>query len=216
MAGTADQLRRKAREQLERAVEALARSEGWQAWVRTRAAFRLYSLHNTLLIARQRPDATRVASWGSCDGPCAFWATRSRVNQRMKQAAVKGAFLWALSLALMAWPADALGDQSPLKFNELNLGSQPSGTTIAVQVTATNKSSEPFYVENEGVSGTNLITSLPPLDSDSCGQALVAHQPLEPGESCTTPLDITFTGGRFLDAFFCLTSICEPIRGYGR
>jgi antirestriction protein ArdC len=52
-----------ARERLERAVEALAGSKGWQAWVRTRSAFRRYSLHNTLLIAMQRPDTTRVAGY---------------------------------------------------------------------------------------------------------------------------------------------------------
>lgn len=52
-----------ARERLEQAVETLAGSEGWRAWVRTRAAFRRYSFHNTLLIAMQRPDATHVAGY---------------------------------------------------------------------------------------------------------------------------------------------------------
>jgi antirestriction protein ArdC len=52
-----------ARKRLEHAVEALASSEGWRAWIRTRAAFRRYSLHNTILIAMQRPDATRVAGF---------------------------------------------------------------------------------------------------------------------------------------------------------
>jgi antirestriction protein ArdC len=63
MAATTAERRQEAREQLERAVEALAQSEGWQAWVRTRATFRRYSLHNTILIAVQRPDATRVAGY---------------------------------------------------------------------------------------------------------------------------------------------------------
>jgi DNA primase len=54
---------REARERLEQAVAALARSQGWRAWIRTRAAFRRYSLHNTILIAMQRPDATRVAGY---------------------------------------------------------------------------------------------------------------------------------------------------------
>jgi hypothetical protein len=62
-AATRTRRREAAREQLERAVEALARSDGWQAWVRTRAAFRRYSLHNTILIAMQRSDATRVAGY---------------------------------------------------------------------------------------------------------------------------------------------------------
>jgi N-terminal domain of anti-restriction factor ArdC len=55
--------REEARRQLERAVEALAQSEGWRAWIRTRSTFRRYSLHNTILIAMQRPDATHVAGY---------------------------------------------------------------------------------------------------------------------------------------------------------
>src|SRR5436309_1691274 len=57
------QRRQEAREQLERAVEALAQSEGWQVWIRTRATFHCYSLGNTMMIAMHRPDATRVAGY---------------------------------------------------------------------------------------------------------------------------------------------------------
>ena len=53
--------RQRAREDLERAVEALTQSEGWEAWIRTRSVFRRYSLNNQFLIAMQRPDASRVA-----------------------------------------------------------------------------------------------------------------------------------------------------------
>jgi antirestriction protein ArdC len=45
------------------AVQNLTTSEGWQRWVQTRRAFHAYSLHNQLLIALQRPDATQVASF---------------------------------------------------------------------------------------------------------------------------------------------------------
>ena len=45
------------------AVERLASSEGWKAWLKTRGAFRRYSFNNQLLIALQRPDATRVAGF---------------------------------------------------------------------------------------------------------------------------------------------------------
>jgi hypothetical protein len=58
MTPTSLQRRQEAREQLERAVEALAQSEGWAAWIRTRSAFRQYSLSNQFLIAMQCPDAT--------------------------------------------------------------------------------------------------------------------------------------------------------------
>jgi N-terminal domain of anti-restriction factor ArdC len=51
------------REQFEDAVRALLTSDGWERWVRTRRAFRRYSLNNQLLIALQRPDATRVAGF---------------------------------------------------------------------------------------------------------------------------------------------------------
>jgi hypothetical protein len=38
----------------------LRSSEGWQQWLRVRRHFHSYSLHNQLLIAYQRPGATRV------------------------------------------------------------------------------------------------------------------------------------------------------------
>jgi antirestriction protein ArdC len=45
------------------AVAQLRRSAGWQAWLLARSRFHRYSLHNQLLIAHQRPGATRVASF---------------------------------------------------------------------------------------------------------------------------------------------------------
>jgi antirestriction protein ArdC len=44
-------------------VESLVSSDGWQAWLRTAARFREYSLRNQLLILSQRPEATRVAGY---------------------------------------------------------------------------------------------------------------------------------------------------------
>src|SRR3954452_21588142 len=51
--------RQKARE----AVEALKTSEGWKRWLALRGRFHAYSLANQLLIALQKPDATRVAGF---------------------------------------------------------------------------------------------------------------------------------------------------------
>lgn len=51
------------RERMERAVEELRSSEGWQAWLQTRSRFHRYSLSNQLLIAFQSPTATRVAGF---------------------------------------------------------------------------------------------------------------------------------------------------------
>ncbi len=58
-----DARRREDRERLEEAVCALLCSEGWQRWVKARRCFRTYSLKNQLLIALQRPEATRVAGF---------------------------------------------------------------------------------------------------------------------------------------------------------
>lgn len=52
-----------ARERLAHAVERLADSETFAAWLRARAAFHDYSFGNVCLIVSQRPDATRVAGY---------------------------------------------------------------------------------------------------------------------------------------------------------
>ena len=51
------------RELVKHAVEQLRSSDGWRAWLTARSRFRAYSLHNQLLIAFQRPGATRVAGF---------------------------------------------------------------------------------------------------------------------------------------------------------
>lgn len=51
------------RELMERAIEQLRSSEGWQRWLEVRRHFHSYSFHNQLLIAFQRPGATRVAGF---------------------------------------------------------------------------------------------------------------------------------------------------------
>jgi antirestriction protein ArdC len=51
------------REQMREAVEALRTSEGWQRWLKVRRHFHDYSFHNQLMIAMQRPEATRVAGF---------------------------------------------------------------------------------------------------------------------------------------------------------
>lgn len=43
--------RREDRERLRVATEALFSSERWQRWVRARAVFRCYAVHNSLLLA---------------------------------------------------------------------------------------------------------------------------------------------------------------------
>jgi antirestriction protein ArdC len=55
--------RRADREFAREAIERLRSSEGWQAWLATRRHFHSYSFTNQLLIAMQRPHATRVAGF---------------------------------------------------------------------------------------------------------------------------------------------------------
>jgi antirestriction protein ArdC len=55
--------RERDRQYARRAVEQLRSSEGWQQWLRTRSAFRTYSLGNQLLIAMQHPTTTHVAGF---------------------------------------------------------------------------------------------------------------------------------------------------------
>ncbi len=52
-----------ARERLAEAVERLATSEGFAAYLKARAAFHNYSFGNVCLIVSQRPDATQVAGY---------------------------------------------------------------------------------------------------------------------------------------------------------
>jgi antirestriction protein ArdC len=51
------------REQSLKTVEALKGSDGWRNWLSSRRHFHRYSLANQLLIAVQRPQATRVAGF---------------------------------------------------------------------------------------------------------------------------------------------------------
>jgi len=55
--------RERDREYAREAVERLRSSNGWRAWLTTRATFHGYSLGNQLLIAMQRPTATKVAGF---------------------------------------------------------------------------------------------------------------------------------------------------------
>src|SRR2546428_7226988 len=52
-----------ARERLAEAVEKLADSDTFAAWLRARAIFKDYSFGNVCLIVSQRPDASRVAGY---------------------------------------------------------------------------------------------------------------------------------------------------------
>lgn len=57
------QKRAESRELIESAARQLLSSEGWRRYAETRAAFHRYSANNCMLIAMQRPDATRVAGF---------------------------------------------------------------------------------------------------------------------------------------------------------
>ena len=59
-----EQRQQEQRDRLDQAVAALRTSEGWQKWMQSRRLFRSRSFNNQLLIALQRPDATRVLGYG--------------------------------------------------------------------------------------------------------------------------------------------------------
>lgn len=50
-------------QELSNAVDGLATDEGWQSYLDTMGKFHHYSMNNQMLIAIQRPDATKVASF---------------------------------------------------------------------------------------------------------------------------------------------------------
>ena len=55
--------RTESRELIESAARELLTSDGWRRYAEVRAAFHRYSSNNCMLIAMQRPDATRVAGF---------------------------------------------------------------------------------------------------------------------------------------------------------
>ena len=68
------QLTNKAIEELAAALES-GHSEALTAYLKTMALFSKYSLNNLFLIARQRPDARRVAGWDGSRSPSELtWA----------------------------------------------------------------------------------------------------------------------------------------------
>src|ERR1700760_545278 len=58
-----EQRRAEQRQLVTDAVEQLRSSDGWRGYLRARRHFHTYSVGNQLLIALQRPDATRVAGF---------------------------------------------------------------------------------------------------------------------------------------------------------
>ena len=58
-----DERREEQRRQVREAVSRLVNQEEFRSWLNVRRKFRQYSLHNTLLIATQRPEATQVAGF---------------------------------------------------------------------------------------------------------------------------------------------------------
>jgi antirestriction protein ArdC len=58
-----DEQRAERREQVRQAVSQLMSEDGFRTWLEMRSKFHRYSLHNSLLIALQRPDASNVAGY---------------------------------------------------------------------------------------------------------------------------------------------------------
>src|SRR4051794_10625565 len=91
--------RQKARE----AVEALKTSDGWTRWLALRRRFHAYSLANQLLIALQKPDATRVAGFRA-------WLKLGYCVRRGERALRIWVPIPPLQRALEEWKADGEKD----------------------------------------------------------------------------------------------------------
>jgi antirestriction protein ArdC len=72
------------RQLAEQSVKQLRDSDGWQRWLKTRKAFRRYSVRNQILIALQCPEATHVAGFRK-------WTTLGYCVRKGQ----KGLYIWA-------------------------------------------------------------------------------------------------------------------------
>lgn len=77
----AEAKREEQRELLAQAIENLCSSEGWQNYLTTRAKFWDYSFSNTILIALQKPDATKVMGAGDRKGKTGWKSVDRRVKE---------------------------------------------------------------------------------------------------------------------------------------
>src|SRR5258708_7219135 len=109
-----------ARERLAEAVERMADSQTFAAWLRARAAFHDYSFANVCLIVSQRPDASRVAGYKT-------W-------QRLGRQVRKGEHGIRI-LAPCRIKADATKETSETQ-NGYRLGGFPRGAAVRIRPTA--------------------------------------------------------------------------------
>src|SRR4051794_24649080 len=84
----ADAKREEQRELLAQAIENLSSQQGWENYLSTRAKFWDYSFSNTILIALQNPEATKVMGAGARKGNTGWKSVNRRVleDQFRKQA----------------------------------------------------------------------------------------------------------------------------------
>ena len=68
-------------ERLREGVEAITGAEGFHRWLQTLTKFHPYSLSNTILIASQCPDATRVMGYGNREGTTGWKSLGRQVKQ---------------------------------------------------------------------------------------------------------------------------------------
>ena len=96
------------------AVEALKSSEGWKHWLGQRRHFHRYSFANQLLIAVQKPDATRVAGFRA-------WMKLGYCVKRGERALRIWVPIPPSKAALDAWERNgAIADERPrTRFNKL-------------------------------------------------------------------------------------------------
>jgi antirestriction protein ArdC len=145
--------RRADREFARHAVEQLQSSEGWQRWLATRGHFHSYSFGNQLLIAMQRPEATRVAGFRS-------WLDLGYCVRRGERALRIWVPIKPSRKQLQAWErAGSVPDQRPKTYFKLG----PVFDRDQVQELPPPATPAPVEPPIREVTGSDLAPVLPPL-----------------------------------------------------
>lgn len=126
---------------LEQGVKDLTSSERWTAWLESAAKFHHYSFGNQMLIALQRPDASRVAGFKT-------WLTMGRavqkgehgirilapmvLNRRDKDGEATGDTFMAFRAVAVFDVAQTAGDELP-EITSLLTGNGPQGAYSALE-----------------------------------------------------------------------------------
>jgi hypothetical protein len=111
--------------------------------------------------------------------------------------------------------AAAFAEQPVLKLSNLNLGSEPVGSTVEGVITVTNRSADPIPIYDYFITGETPSRSFfyPP---DNCRSILEAGASLLPGDSCVLGIRTEVPSGHYV-LTFCVnfSAYCRNLKGVG-